>query len=249
MNAILLTLLYDGSNYHGWIHQTNAIAIQDVLNQAVKRVIKNNDFKTIAASKTDAGVHAVDQKVLLVISFKPILDKFIKALNKALPSDIQILNAKFVDTSFNLREVKQKTYSYFINDQQFDIFTQRFEYFWKHQPIDVNKLQQIFDLFVGTHEFKLFSGLKQEELKNINSFRKIDSIRVFRNKNNRVQIEFKAAGFIRYQIRMIVGNCLACYLNKKITPETLKLMLQGKGNKTALIAKAKGLVLQKIEFN
>lgn len=249
MYGILLTLCYDGSNYHGWIHQNNAVTIQDVLESAVKRVTKNKNFKTIGTSKTDSGVHALDQKVLLVIHFKPILEVFIKALNKALPSDVQILNASFVQPSFNLREVKQKTYSYYINDSEFDIFKQRFEYYWKHGQINIDKLQQIFDLFIGEHEFKLFSGLKDDELESINTKRTIESIKVFRNKENRVQIQFKAYGFIRYQIRMIVANALNCYLNKKVTVEQIKEMLKGNGNKNPFIAESKGLVLEKIEFN
>ncbi|WFQ95821.1 tRNA pseudouridine synthase A [Mycoplasma feriruminatoris] len=246
--GILLTLCYDGSNYHGWINQTNSISIQTTLNKAIKKVIKTKEFKTIGASKTDANVHALDQKVLLIIYFTPILEKFIKAINKALPSDIRILDAKFVDPDFNIREVKYKIYNYYINDDKFDIFTNRYEYFWTHQKIDIIKLQNIFNLFIGFHEFKLFSGLKENEIDQYQTKRSIDDIKVLRI-NNKVVIQFKAAGFIRYQIRIIIANCLNAYLNHKITIDTLVLMLQGIGKKTPFIIDAKGLVLEKIEFN
>ncbi|EXU60694.1 tRNA pseudouridine synthase A [Mycoplasma mycoides] len=246
--GILLSLCYDGSNYHGWINQTNAISIQTTLNKAIKKVIKTDQFKTIGASKTDTNVHALDQKVLLIIYFTPILEKFIKAINKALPSDIKILDAKFVDPNFNIREVEYKIYHYYINDHQFDIFTNRYEYFWKHQKIDIIKLQEIFNLFIGEHEFKLFSGLKENEWNQYQTKRTIDDIKVLRI-NNKVVIEFKASGFIRYQIRIIIANCLNAYLNHKISTTKLVEMLKGIGKKTPFIIDAKGLVLQKIQFN
>ncbi|WP_434324749.1 tRNA pseudouridine synthase A [Mycoplasma capricolum] len=245
--GILLTLCYDGSNYHGWINQTNSISIQTVLNKAIKKVIKTSEFKTIGASKTDANVHALDQKVLLIIYFTPILEKFINAINKALPEDIRILNAKFVDPNFNIREVDYKIYNYYINDHKFDIFTNRYEYFWKHSKIDILKLQEIFNLFIGEHEFKLFSGLKENEWDNYQTKRIIDDIKVLRI-NNKVVIQFKATGFIRYQIRIIIANCLNAYLNYKVNINTLTKMLQGIGKKTPFIIKAKGLVLQEIKF-
>ncbi|ADR24176.1 putative tRNA pseudouridine synthase A [Mycoplasma leachii PG50] len=245
--GILLTLCYDGSNYHGWINQINSISIQTVLNKAIKKVIKTSEFKTIGASKTDANVHALDQKVLLIIYFTPILEKFIKAINKALPKDIRILNAKFVNSDFNIREVEYKIYNYYINDYKFDIFTNRYEYFWKHSKIDILKLQEIFNLFVGEHEFKLFSGLKENEWDNYQTKRIIDDIKVLRI-NNKVVIQFKATGFIRYQIRIIIANCLNAYLNYKINVNTLIEMLQGIGKKTPFIIEAKGLVLQQIKF-
>ncbi|CEA11136.1 tRNA pseudouridine synthase A [Mycoplasma capricolum subsp. capripneumoniae] len=245
--GILLTLCYDGSNYHGWINQTNSISIQTVLNKAIKKVIKTSEFKTIGASKTDANVHALDQKVLLIIYFTPILEKFINAINKALPEDIRILNAKFVDPNFNIREVDYKIYNYYINDYKFDIFTNRYEYFWKHSKIDILKLQEIFNLFIGEHEFKLFSGLKENEWDNYQTKRIIDDIKVLRI-NDKVVIQFKATGFIRYQIRIITANCLNAYLNYKVNINTLTEMLQGIGKKTPFIIKAKGLVLQEIKF-
>ncbi|AUF83335.1 tRNA pseudouridine(38-40) synthase TruA [Mesoplasma syrphidae] len=245
----LLSLSYDGTDYCGWVIQPKQPTIQGELEKALKRITKTSNFKVLGASKTDAGVHALDQKVLLTIEFVPNLAQFKSALNKSLPSDIRVIDIISVSESFDVRRVAQKTYHYLINDQIDDIFSQRFELRWNKQAIDIVKLQQIFNAFIGTHDFKLFSGLNELEKKTIKTVRQIDTINIFRNSNNRIVVEFKAKGFIRYQIRMIVGVALYAYQNKQLSIEIINQKLQGIGEKSPIVAIAKGLCLQKIKYS
>ncbi|ATZ21365.1 tRNA pseudouridine(38-40) synthase TruA [Mesoplasma tabanidae] len=250
MFKFLLTLQYDGSDFHGWVEQPNCLTIQGELNKAIRKVTKKAYFKTIGASKTDAGVHAADQKVTLDLKFKPKLELFKKAINKALPETIRVAFIEEIKDNFNIRDVSYKQYSYTINDGIYDLLTNRFELNWNFNKIEVAKLQNIFDLFVGKHDFKLFSGLSDKDLlsSNINTIRSIDSIKVSRI-NEKIVVNFKAKGFIRYQIRMIVQSALNCYLNKKITKEEIQEKLKGIGDKPPFNAPAKALKLNKIVFN
>ncbi|ATZ17763.1 tRNA pseudouridine(38-40) synthase TruA [Mesoplasma melaleucae] len=250
MFKFLLTLQYDGSDFHGWIDQPNAKTIQGELNKAIKKVTKDTAFKTISASKTDAGVHAVDQKVILKLAFEPKIELFEKAINKALPETIHIASIVKVNDDFNIKNVMYKEYTYTINDHEYNLLTNRFELNWKYAKIDINKLQTIFDLFVGKHDFKLFSGLNEKDFLNsdIKTVRTIETINVERT-NNRIIINFKAKGFIRYQIRMIVQSALSCYLDKRITQAEIKDKLLGNGDKPPFNAPAKGLKLNKVVFN
>ncbi|AVN60174.1 tRNA pseudouridine(38-40) synthase TruA [Mesoplasma entomophilum] len=250
MFKFLLTLQYDGSDFHGWIEQPNSSTIQGELNKAISKVTKSTKFKTVGASKTDTGVHAIDQKVTLDLEFNPKLELFKKAINKALPETIRISSIEKIENNFNIRDVLYKEYSYTINDGQYNLLTNRFELNWNFGQIDVKKMQSIFDLFVGEHDFKLFSGLNEKDLEvnNIKTIRNIESIKVVRV-DDKVIINFKAKGFIRYQIRMIVQSALNCYLDKKISAEQIQEKLQGKGAKPPFNAPAKGLKLNKIVFN
>nr|WP_036268797.1 tRNA pseudouridine(38-40) synthase TruA [Mesoplasma seiffertii] len=245
----LLSLSYDGTDYSGWIIQPNQRTIQGELEKALKAITKTTNFKVLGASKTDAGVHALDQKVLVTLEFAPNLDQFKGALNKALPKAIRITNITKPEAEFDIRYPIQKTYHYIINDQDDDIFSQRFELRWSKGLIDIKALQEIMNLFVGTHDFKLFSGLTSQEAQIIKTVRQIDEITVFRNSNNRVVIEFQAKGFIRYQIRMIVGAALAVYQNKHFSKVDLREKLQGIGEKSPIVAPACGLCLQKIKYS
>lgn len=250
MFKFLLTLQYDGSDFHGWIEQPNAKTIQGELNKAINKVTKKTTFKTYGTSKTDAGVHAIDQKVVLELTFEPKLELFQMAINKALPETINIISIVKIKDNFNIRDVLFKEYTYTINDHEYDLLTNRFELNWKYSKIDIDKLQIIFDLFVGEHDFKLFSGLNKDDIlsTNIKTIRIIESINVERI-NNKVIINFKAKEFIRYQIRMIVQSALNCYLNKSITQTDIKEKLLGNGEKPPFNAPAKGLKLIKIVFN
>ncbi|ATG97810.1 tRNA pseudouridine synthase A [Mesoplasma lactucae ATCC 49193] len=246
----LLTISYDGSSFNGWIIQNNKRTIQGELTKALNKLTKKADFSLLGASKTDAKVHALDQKVLLGVDFEiKNLSLFKRGLNRSLPLDVRVNDLITVDKDFKVRDVKQKTYRYTINDQNFDLFTQRYELNWFEEEIDINKLQEIFNLFVGSHDFYLFSGLSEKEKADFKTTRDIEEIKVLRNKENKIEIYFKAKGFIRYQIRMIVAASLQCYLNsKRSSVELIKERLNGKGDKSPFNIDAKGLCLMKIEY-
>ena len=55
---VKLTVAYDGTNYHGYQSQTNGVAVQDVLEDAIEHLFGER-IRTMGASRTDAGVHAL----------------------------------------------------------------------------------------------------------------------------------------------------------------------------------------------
>ena len=248
--AYLLSLSYDGSSFKGWIKQPSTRTVQQTLEDAIKHLIKKVPFKVLGASKTDHGVHALDQKVLLQLDFEiSNLTSFLHGLNKKLPLDVCVNTIQRVANDFNVRQVVQKTYCYTINDHQFDIFRQRYELHWTKGLIDVDKLKKWLTLFVGNHDYFCFSGLKNAERSSFQTIRSIESITAIRDQDNRIKIYFQAKGFIRYQIRMIVGACLQAYLNNPRSHEALiKLRLTGEGDKSPFIVDGKGLCLVGITY-
>lgn len=126
--AYLLSISYDGSGFKGWIKQPSTRTVQQTLEDGIKHLIKKVPFKVLGASKTDQGVHALDQKVLLQLNFEiNNLTTFLHGLNKKLPLDVRVQTIQPVARDFKVRQVQQKTYCYTINDHEFDIFKQRYE--------------------------------------------------------------------------------------------------------------------------
>ncbi|WP_381415367.1 tRNA pseudouridine(38-40) synthase TruA [Spiroplasma endosymbiont of Anurida maritima] len=243
---LLLTLEYDGFNYHGFIKQNDVKTIQGEVESAFFSIC-NQKLWTIGASKTDAGVHAEDQKILVKLPFHPVnLDYFIFTLNKILPLDINIKEHKIVDRKFSVRGCKQKEYIYKINDGTFDLKMARYE-LKVDKKLDVTKLQEIANIFIGKHDFFNLSGVKRSE--NKETVRKIDDIVVKRLNNDKINVHFFGKGFIRYQVRMIMQNILECY-NDKITIEKIKQQIQigAEYDKTIYCAKPYGLTLKKIHY-
>lgn len=249
MNYFLLSLSYDGGNYHGWVIQKTHPTIQSTLNKALKKVIKSANFKTLGASKTDAGVHAWDQKVILTTNFMPEnLNRFCQAINRVLPNDIHINTIKVVGANFNFHEqVVQKTYRYVLNNQQWNWATHRYEWTWTQNELDVQELQTLANLFLGTHDFTNFCGLKTRELNKFNLIRSIESFQVKKN-GSQIEFEIQGQGFLRYQIRMMIGAIFKVVQHKKYTTENLKSLLNNpqQGTKIPFIAPAQGLCLKEI---
>jgi tRNA pseudouridine38-40 synthase len=203
----------------------------------------------LGASKTDAGVHANDQKVKLSLNFNiENLATFQIGLNKILPGEIHLEKIKKVSAAFQVRQVKQKTYEYVINTGKFNWKTQRFEIFYQDHFFDQKELNRLFQLFVGEHEFFLFSGLSQAERAKFITKRTIDQIVVYQQKK-KIKIVFQASGFLRYQIRMIIGSVLTCYLNpQRLNEAQIKEKLLGIGLKPNFLAPPNGLVLKTIRY-
>ncbi|WP_368486271.1 tRNA pseudouridine(38-40) synthase TruA [Spiroplasma sp. DGKH1] len=243
---LLLTLQYDGYDYHGWVKQKNATTIQGELEKAFFRV-SHQQLWMLGASKTDQQVHACDQKVLVKLPFIPKdVGFFIKTVSASLPLDINIKDYEIRDENFGVRNVFEKEYVYTINDGVVDIFNCRYELKYP-KPLDVDKLNQIAQVFVGTHDFFNFSGVKKGE--NINTIRTINKIWVERNDQHKILIHVQAKAFIRYQIRMMVQNILACSEGKISLAEIKTQLANLPGSKkTSFCAKPYGLCLVKITY-
>lgn len=248
MNQLLLSISYDGTDYCGWIIQKNKKTIQGTLNKAIKKTIHNSNFKTLGGSKTDSGVHALDQKVSLFCNFRPSnLDRFCKAINKTLPDSIKINNIQHVPLEFNLfKEIDYKIYQYTINNCKWDFQNYRYELLITKSKLNIDLLKETANLFIGFHDFKNFSGLNSKEIINFNTFREIKNIEI-EQKNQKILIKFIAKGFIRYQIRMMVGAMLKVSENKKYNNNIIKKILDTSDfNKFPFVAPPQGLILKNV---
>lgn len=151
MRNLLLTISYDGSNYHGWQVQKNAVTVQEVFQNAVKKLFNQNiDIK--GCSRTDSGVHANKY----CVSFKADTDipceNIIMALNSYLPDDISVLSCSDMDNDFHARyNVLKKEYVYIINNSKIRNPFLRNYTFWYRYNIDADYLNEQAQAFVGTY--------------------------------------------------------------------------------------------------
>ncbi|AKX34582.1 tRNA pseudouridine synthase A [Spiroplasma litorale] len=242
----LLTTAYDGTDFAGWAKQKNKKTIQGEIEKAFEKVAPNSKFRMVGASKTDSGVHAKDQKVWTELSFEPNVSGFLLAINKTLPIGIKILKMEKIEKEYRVRNCKYKIYMYSIKFNNLDISNNRFSYFSK-RILDLNKLKKALKCFEGKHNFINYSGLNEAEAKEINPNRSVDKIWV-KKSNDGYQIFFKAKGFIRYQIRMMMGATIA-FANNKIDLNKIINVLNLKDKKMPYKAESCGLTLLKIVNN
>ena len=92
MRRIRLVVAYDGTNYHGWQYQPNAVTIEEVLNRALTELLGEN-IAVIGASRTDAGVHARGNVAVFDTENPMAADRICLAVNQRLPEDIRVLSS------------------------------------------------------------------------------------------------------------------------------------------------------------
>ncbi len=225
---ILLTVAYDGTNYFGWQKQKERISVQQKVEEALSRLLKN-DISVRGASRTDTGVHALEQGVFFKAETTIPINKFPFAINPFLPEDIVVSKAVEVDDNFHPQySVLKKTYEYKILNSRFKIPQLRNYTEFVHNELDIEKMQKSCRFFVGEHDFKAFCAAGSTAKTTI---RTIYDLTVQKN-NNIISIYVTGNGFLYNMVRIIAGTLI--YVGEgKIKPEDIKYIIESKDRKKA----------------
>ena len=98
----LITISYNGSNYHGWQIQNNALAVQEVFQNALENIIQKTPYEIKGCSRTDSGVHANMYCISLKMAHSIPCHRLLTALNRFLPLDIAVLDVEEKSLDFKL---------------------------------------------------------------------------------------------------------------------------------------------------
>ena len=186
---------YKGTNYYGWQKQVGFISVQEKIEECLSKVY-DSQINIQGSGRTDAGVHALKQYFHYVSNKEKDLNQLAYALNKMLPEDIKILSLKEVDDDFHSRySVKQKIYEYRILLTNKDPFHDDLVYVYP-LSLDVALLEKALKKFEGTHNYQDFTSKEEDE-------------------DNLLKIRFTGNGFMRYQIRDMIGTAIAVAAGKE----------------------------------
>jgi tRNA pseudouridine38-40 synthase len=244
MRNIRLTVSYDGTNYHGWQCQPNAVTVQETLQTAVERIL-DHEVKIIGGARTDAGVHAMGQ----VVNFgtvKGIENRgLIRGLNSMLPRDIRIRGAEDVDEAFHARySARSKTYVYCILNRPCNSpFLSRYV-LNVDRPLMVAGMKQAIKTVLGSHDFSAFK--KKDEVYR-SPVREVMRAGVA-TKGDMAYVIIEATGFLRYMVRNIVGTLLVIGQGR-MAPEGFRTILEsGQRENAGPTAPPHGLFLREIRY-
>jgi tRNA pseudouridine38-40 synthase len=240
-----LIVAYDGAPFTGWQSQSHRNTVQDHVERAFERVIREG-VRVHGAGRTDASVHAFAQCAHVdVLKFLPA-DRWIRALNALLPSAIRVLRCRYVSKDFHARlSAKGKIYRYRIWTAP---ILPPFEYrrAWHiPQPLDLKSLKSAAKHFVGTHDFATFAANRGKP--EPSTVRTINSVRV-RQKGPCVTIEFDGNGFLYKMVRLMVGALVKCALGKMHIEEITSRLHSGKVGSPRFAAPAEGLYLVRVRY-
>ena len=147
---IALKLMYNGTAYHGWQIQKNAISVAETLEKALSTVVCH-PVKCTGAGRTDAGVHAETYIANFRTTSTIPCDRIPLAVNTRLPKDIVVVKATQVPMEFNaIGSCHRKEYTYRIYNSRLGnpFYVDRAWFYPKH--LDEAVMQRAADQFVGT---------------------------------------------------------------------------------------------------
>lgn len=244
MKRYLITFTYDGSNYKGYQKQPHKRTIQDEIEKALTKINNNKKVIIHAAGRTDAKVHALNQTAHFDMNINVSLNKLKRAINSNINKDIFIKKIEEVDTDFHARyDVKYKEYIYKLNMGEYNPL-ERSYVFQYNKKLDINEMKKALKLFEGEHNFTSFAC--QEDLKE-NRIRKIIKTKLI-NKNNILIITFLGTGFLKYQVRNMVGTLINVGEGKKTSQDILNIIESKNRNKAGKTAPPEGLYLNKVIY-
>lgn len=241
---IKLVVAYDGTNYCGWQVQPNGITIQQKLNEALSDLL-GEEIKTIGASRTDAGVHALGNVAVFDTEARMPADKISFALNTRLPEDIRIQDSCDVPEEFHPRFTKTvKTYEYRILNRTFPDPTRRLNSLHWYGELDLGAMKEAAMYLVGEHDFKSFATAVPDVDRTV---RHIYEIKLTKE-DDMIHLRITGNGFLYNMVRIITGTLLEIGKGT-YPPDEIKMILAAKDReKAGPTARALGLTLVQIRY-
>lgn len=241
-----LSIAYDGGNYHGWQVQPKIKTVQGELLQRLRLMFRNPELKIYGCSRTDAGVHALDQQVSFTVQMPKDLcrNTFAERLNRWLPDDILITSARVCENEFNARyDNFGKAYIYSLSPAKKvnPIFS---NFVWRTpRQLQVDKMRQAAEVLTGEHDFASFAVNSGKEMDStVRNVYKIELI----EKDEMIYVSVLGESFLYKMVRSIVGYLVHVGMGHSKAENTIKV-LQGKDRSLAAdSAPAQGLFLAKV---
>ena len=240
----LLTVSYDGTNYVGWQRQKNGLSVQQVLEEALEKLL-GGPVRVTGASRTDAGVHALGQRAHLDSATGIPAEKLPFALNTMLPGDVRVLQGLRVPDSLHARfSVSGKTYRYQIHNSPHA--SALYRNLSAHVPVrlDERRMDEACRVLLGTHDFAAFAAAGGSAKTTV---RTITEIRVERM-GEEVFLTVSGNAFLYNMVRIIAGTLIDIG-HGKLPPESLQKALDtGDRLQLGVTAPPQGLTLMEVRY-
>lgn len=248
MNSLqryFIELAYNGTAYHGWQIQKNAVSVQEVLNKALSIVLRQ-PVETLGCGRTDAGVHATQLYAHFDLADAGLTQpgsKFITSVNALLPCDISVKKVIAVTENAHARfDATLRSYEYHLH-----FFKDPFKYGYSLLQLDrpdVELMNQAAQILFEYQDFSCFSKSNTQTVTNNCKITRAEWIW----KDESLVFHISADRFLRNMVRAIVGTLLLVG-KKQILPDDVKLIIESKNRSNAgTSVPACGLYLTEVKY-
>jgi len=202
MARFVFVISYNGTPFHGWQIQPNALTVQASLEQVLTKILRE-EIQVVGCGRTDTGVHASYYVLHFNFLGKFPMEDIAFKLNGILPSSIAVHEVYEVSEDFHARFLAtSRKYTYKIHHQK-NPFLENLSWFMKHE-VDLDAMNAACKLLIKHNDFASFckSGSDQEST--------LCDVTQAEWKQTDVGLEFtiSANRFLRNMVRAIVGTLI-----------------------------------------
>ena len=243
MARFKLTIEYEGTRFSGWQVQKNARTVQGEIHASIGKVFGTHGFEFYGSGRTDAGVHALQQVAHLDIKTVLAPEIIRMKLNDELPADINIIEIEKAAFEFHARhDAQARSYLYQISRRR-TAFGKKFVW-WIKDPLDIVKMRQTAELFIGLKDFQSFTADDPEEKSTKVHINSID----VQQSGDLILVRIVGSHFIWKMVRQIIG-VLAEVGRGKMPLNDVKKFIHAKSDEPAkLTAPPSGLFLERVYY-
>ena len=192
---------YDGSSFQGWQSQAHGQTVQDHL-ETVLSAIAGDPIRTIAAGRTDSGVHALAQVVHFDATAQRPLQAWVRGCNALLPGAIAVRWATPVGEGFHARfSALSRSYRYVLLNRPVRPAIQQGHVGWYHRQLDVARMNEAARNLLGEHDFSSFRSAECQAKTPVKTLHQAEVAR----HGDYLIFDFRATGFLQHMVRNVVG--------------------------------------------
>ena len=238
-----IELSYNGSNFHGWQIQPNAVTVQETIENSLQVLLKNKNLKLIGAGRTDTGVHASQ----MFAHFDSDLDFEIKnlifKLNSFLGKNIVIKNIVRVHDDSHARfDASLREYKYYLTTIK-DVYNPDTKYYFT-KKLDFQRINKALDIIKNNTNFKSFCRSKTD----VTNFECVIYNFDYELNNSDLIFRISANRFLRNMVRAIIGTILDVGMCKISLDELKDIINKSNRIYAGPSVPAHGLFLTKVEY-
>ncbi|MFQ5903573.1 MAG: tRNA pseudouridine(38-40) synthase TruA [Candidatus Binatia bacterium] len=242
---IKLTIEYDGTNYRGWQVQPNGETIQEVLEQAIEKILGVRT-RLNGSGRTDAGVHALGQVANFICAGDLDLWQLQKGLNALTPPDIVIKQVEAVTDSFDARrDGRSRVYQYRIwNHPCPSVFHRRFSWHVPY-PLELSAIKEAIRFLEGEHDFSSFQAAGCDAS---HAIRKIYHNSLSGQDDFLIFYTIEATAYLRHMVRNIVGTLIEVGRRERTPAAFAELLRARDRTRAGPTAPPHGLFLMEVKY-
>jgi tRNA pseudouridine38-40 synthase len=244
MRTILLLLEYDGTGFSGWQLQPNGRSVQEVVEQALLALL-GEPVRLHSAGRTDAGVHARAMPAHFTTGRGLPLRAFREGLNRLLPEDVVVRDAREVPAEFHARfSAREKWYRYTVDRRPVRSPLDGRTSWQLGRSLDLDAMRTAAALLVGEHDFAAFRTNGCAARTTVRRLTRVDLV----EDGPFLHLDVRGSGFLRNMVRVLAGTLVEVGLGKRLATDVARLLAGEPGVRRSPTAPARGLCLMAVDY-